>query len=151
LLRQQESRRDNELKRLKTTEQREQRPLRPEERERIAEIEQKPGLPILGPIRSYYKVPIPTLDREVARDKELRRKPEDVEGAVFEFKWLSAPGTACFLAALLSMALLRVRPGPALTILRRTIIQMKVPIPTIACMLGLSYVTRYAGMDATLG
>jgi lactate permease len=28
---------------------------------------------------------------------------------------------------------------------------MKVPIPTIACMLGLSYVTRYAGMDATLG
>jgi lactate permease len=28
---------------------------------------------------------------------------------------------------------------------------MKIPIPTIACMLGLSYVTRYAGMDATLG
>ena len=28
---------------------------------------------------------------------------------------------------------------------------MKVPIPTIACMLGLSYVTKYAGMDATLG
>src|SRR5262249_1835750 len=29
--------------------------------------------------------------------------------------------------------------------------QMKIPIPTIALMLGLSYVTRYAGMDATLG
>jgi lactate permease len=28
---------------------------------------------------------------------------------------------------------------------------MKVPIPTIACMLGLSYVTKFAGMDATLG
>jgi lactate permease len=28
---------------------------------------------------------------------------------------------------------------------------MKIPIPTICCMLGLSYVTRYAGMDATLG
>ena len=28
---------------------------------------------------------------------------------------------------------------------------MKIPIPTIAFMLGLSYVTRYAGMDATLG
>jgi lactate permease len=28
---------------------------------------------------------------------------------------------------------------------------MKIPIPTIALMLGLSYVTRYAGMDATLG
>ena len=33
----------------------------------------------------------------------------------------------------------------------RTFFQMKVPIPTIACMLGLSYVTRYSGMDATLG
>src|ERR1044072_5027906 len=29
--------------------------------------------------------------------------------------------------------------------------KIKIPIPTIACMLGLSYVTRYAGMDATLG
>ena len=28
---------------------------------------------------------------------------------------------------------------------------MKVPIPTIALMLGLSYVTKYAGIDATLG
>jgi lactate permease len=36
-------------------------------------------------------------------------------------------------------------------VLRRTVIQMKIPIPTIAFMLGLSYVTRYAGMDATLG
>ena len=28
---------------------------------------------------------------------------------------------------------------------------MRVPIPTIVFMLGLSYVTRYSGMDATLG
>jgi lactate permease len=28
---------------------------------------------------------------------------------------------------------------------------MRIPIPTIALMLGLSYVTKYAGMDATLG
>jgi L-lactate permease len=44
-----------------------------------------------------------------------------------------------------------VRLRPALSIVRKTLIQMKVPIPTIACMLGLSYVTKYAGMDATLG
>jgi lactate permease len=34
---------------------------------------------------------------------------------------------------------------------RQTAVQMKVPIPTIAFMLGLSYITRFAGMDATLG
>jgi lactate permease len=28
---------------------------------------------------------------------------------------------------------------------------MRIPIPTIGFMLGLSYVTKYAGMDATLG
>ena len=32
-----------------------------------------------------------------------------------------------------------------------TVRQMRLPIPTIAFMLGLSYVTRYSGMDATLG
>jgi L-lactate permease len=36
-------------------------------------------------------------------------------------------------------------------VVRRTFWQMKIPIPTIVCMVGLSYVTRYAGMDATLG
>ena len=36
-------------------------------------------------------------------------------------------------------------------VLVRTIVQMKIPIPTIAFMIGLSYVTRYAGMDASLG
>jgi len=36
-------------------------------------------------------------------------------------------------------------------VFRRTAFQMRIPIPTIAFMLGLSYVTRYAGMDATLG
>src|SRR5205807_4616085 len=41
--------------------------------------------------------------------------------------------------------------GQIRRVLRRTVYQMKIPIPTICCMLGLSYVTRYAGMDATLG
>src|SRR5439155_12465667 len=36
-------------------------------------------------------------------------------------------------------------------VFKRTFVQMKIPIPTIAFMLGLSYVTRYSGMDATLG
>src|SRR5205085_1025487 len=41
--------------------------------------------------------------------------------------------------------------GQVVRVFRRTFVQMKIPIPTIACMLGLSYVTRYAGLDATLG
>ena len=55
------------------------------------------------------------------------------------------------LAALASMVLLRMSRQQIGAVLKRTVIQMKIPIPTIAFMLGLSYVTRYSGMDATLG
>ncbi|HJZ59982.1 MAG TPA: L-lactate permease, partial [Gemmataceae bacterium] len=54
-------------------------------------------------------------------------------------------------AAVVSMVLLRVSRAQVRAVFRKTAFQMRVPIPTIACMLGLSYVTKYAGMDATLG
>jgi len=62
-----------------------------------------------------------------------------------------APGSPVFAAALVSMLLLRMTRAQVKEVFRKTCIQMKVPIPTIACMLGLSYVTKYAGIDATLG
>ncbi|HEV3204413.1 MAG TPA: L-lactate permease [Gemmataceae bacterium] len=78
----------------------------------------------------------------------LAPKPEKAE---FNFAWLTAPGSAVFVAALLSMLMLRMNRTQIRRVVQRTFIQMKIPIPTIGCMLGLSYVTRYAGMDATLG
>ncbi|GBD36069.1 Glycolate permease GlcA [bacterium HR36] len=73
------------------------------------------------------------------------------ERAVFNFAWLTAPGTAVFLAALVSMLLLRMNGAQMKSVFAKTFFQMKIPIPTIAMMLGLSYVTRYGGLDATLG
>jgi lactate permease len=73
------------------------------------------------------------------------------ESAVFTFNWLTAPGTPVFLAALTSMVLLRLTPAQVGKVFRKTFWQMRIPIPTIGFMLGLSYVTKYAGMDATLG
>jgi lactate permease len=78
-------------------------------------------------------------------------KESVAEKAEFDFPWLTAPGTAVFFAALVSMAMFRMSRSQIVRVFRRTVVQMKIPIPTIACMLGLSYVTRYAGMDATLG
>lgn len=105
---------------------------------------------MIGPIQTNYLIPIPTLHKEVTRDKYLdpEQKPE---GALFNFAWLTAPGTAVMFAALMSMVMLRMNGQQIRRVLGRTFYQMKIPIPTIACMLGLSYVTRYAGMDATLG
>src|SRR5262245_17495922 len=107
----------------------------------------------VGPVQTNYLIPIPFLHDEVERDPRLNveGKPAEREKALFNFAWLTAPGTAVFLAAVVSMAMFRMSPGQIGAVLRRTCIQMKIPIPTIAFMLGLSYVTRYAGMDATLG
>ncbi len=112
---------------------------------------------IVGELKSKYEVKFDGLDGESLRPERLRKKNADgttdnePEKAVFEFPWLSTPGTPVFVSALISIALFRIRPRRIAAVFRRTFVQMKVPIPTIACMLGLSFVTRYAGMDATLG
>jgi lactate permease len=121
---------------------------------RQRETERKHGLD-LGIAKSYYDLPVATLDGQVARADRLKKHPEnpepEPEEAVFKFTWLSAPGTPVFVAALMSMAFLRMTLRQIKAAIRKTFVQMKIPIPTIAFMIGLSYVTRYAGMDATLG
>lgn len=107
----------------------------------------------IGPIQTNYKVPIPGLHEEVARAERLRKDPQVIERekAEFNLAWLTSPGSPALAAALVSMLLLRVTGSQVVSIVRRTIWQMRIPIPTIAFMLGLSYVTRFSGMDATLG
>ena len=117
-----------------------------------------------GPVRSIGAhrqpttiVPIPTLHKQVdprrsALHEGRRKSDRSPKRPTFNFAWLTAPGTAVFFAALLSMVLLRMnRRRRSAACSGGPVIQMKIPIPTIAFMLGLSYVTRYAGMDATLG
>jgi lactate permease len=108
---------------------------------------------IAGDLHTNYVLPVPFLNQDVTRDPRLLEegKESKPERALFDLPWLSTPGTAVFVAALLSMLLLRMSPAQIGRVFRRTCFQMRIPIPTIACMLGLSYVTRYAGMDATLG
>jgi lactate permease len=87
-----------------------------------------------------------------AVNADVARRMTDVpEKAEFNFAWLTAPGTPVLAAALLSMLMLRMTRRQVGAVVRRTFLQMRIPIPTICFMLGLSYVTRYAGMDATLG
>jgi L-lactate transport len=106
----------------------------------------------IGPLETNYILPIPWLDKQSFRDPRLQEGgTSKAEEATFNFAWLTAPGSAVFVSALLSMVLLRMNRTQIRCVFQRTFVQMKVPIPTICFMLGLSYVTRYAGMDATLG
>src|SRR5262249_29173854 len=109
---------------------------------------------MFGPVQTRYMISVPRLHGQVMRDSQLHdpakgeQKPESAE---FNFAWLTAPGTSVFVAALLSMLMLRTSRTQVRAVVWRTCRQMRIPIPTICFMLGLSYVTRYAGMDATLG
>jgi L-lactate transport len=121
---------------------------------RGAETDAKRALEV-GPVRTFYEFEVPTLHKEVERADRLL-PPGAVgdarrEAAVFKLPWVTAPGSAVFLAALASMAFLRMNGRQVAGVFRKTAVQMKIPIPTIALMLGLSYVTKYAGIDATLG
>ena len=93
---------------------------------------------------------VPYLHKAVLRAQPVVAKPTP-ENAKFDFNWLTATGTACFLAALLAGTLLGLRAGAMLKIFGKTLHRMRLAIVAMACMLGLGYVTRYSGMDAVLG
>jgi lactate permease len=123
---------------------------------RQAEVGGKPD-GVLGPlgvgyVRSNYLLPVPSLHEAVTRPERLQKPgAAEPEKAIFNFCWLTGPGTPVFLAALTTIFVLRMTRAQVLAALAMTFVQMSMTIPTIAFMLGLSYITRYAGMDATLG
>jgi lactate permease len=92
----------------------------------------------------------PYLHGKVFRTAPVVAKPA-AEAARFDFNWLTATGTGCFLAALVSGLVLGLGPGKIIKILGATLFRLRFAIIAMTCMLGLGYVTRYSGMDAVLG
>ncbi len=92
----------------------------------------------------------PYLHNKVFRTAPVVQKPT-AEGARFDFNWLTATGTGCFLSAIFAGLLLGLGPGKLLQIFGRTLVRLRFAIVAMTCMLGLGYVTRYSGMDAVLG
>ena len=93
---------------------------------------------------------VPYLNNAISRAAPVVVKPTP-ESARFDFNWLSATGTGCFVAAILSGTLLGLRPAQLMVIFWRTVVRMRLAMISISFMLGLGYVTRYSGLDAVLG
>ena len=105
---------------------------------------------------------VPGLHNMIQRVPPVVAQPSPY-AAVFEFNWLSASGTSCFLATIAAAMLLRVSPARFGRIYLATLKQLTMPrerddrparpgpIPTIACMLSLAYLMNYSGMTSTLG
>ena len=76
----------------------------------------------------------------------------DGRAAVFTFNGLSFTGTGIFVAAVVSAAADGLLAPPrASAIYGRTLKRVRFSLLTVAAMLSLGYVTRYSGLDATLG
>lgn len=77
---------------------------------------------------------------------------KSAEAAVYGFNLLTMAGTGILIAAFISgIFFLKVSVAQWKEIFIRTVTRLKVPLTVIASVVGLGYMTRYAGTDAVLG
>ncbi len=73
------------------------------------------------------------------------------EGAVYTFNLLSATGSGILLAAVIGGLLMKYNPLQLVQAYGRTLWRVRYSLLTIVLMLGLGTLTRYSGLDTTLG
>jgi lactate permease len=91
-------------------------------------------------VRTYPVVPKPTPE-----------KPTKPEAAEFKLNFLSATGTGILLAALAAGLIMGFSPRELGHVYLETLWRVRYSLLTIAAMLALGNVTKYSGIDATLG
>jgi len=110
----------------------------------------------VGPIRSALQrldisIPWPLLDGRVLRAPPVAASVTPYR-AVFSFAVFSAPGTAIFIAGLLSMFILPgMTPRKAFSCLGKTIVNLRGTIATVCFVVATAYVMNYSGMNSSLG
>lgn len=94
---------------------------------------------------------MPALHNLVQRMPPVAPVNAKPEAARFTINWLSAAGTGVFVAAMLSGLVLRMTAAQWKAAIVQTLQRMKIPVLVIGQVLGLGFLTRYAGTDAVLG
>ena len=110
------------------------------------------GIPAVNGLLSQatIAVPWPGLHNLIQRIPPVVAKPSNY-AAMYNFNYLSAAGSAVFLAAVISAVCLRVPPAKCVLILGKTLHQLGVPAVTFASVLALALLMNYSGATATLG
>ena len=99
---------------------------------------------------SAPKFPVVGLHQMVQRVPPVVRKPTG-EAAVYSLNWLTATGSGILVAAVISGLIMGFTPWKMAHIYWKTIIRVRFSLVTIAAMLSIGYMTRYSGLDATMG
>ncbi len=107
--------------------------------------------PMVAKLNSV-SIPIqwPGLHNLIARVPPVTAKVSPY-AAVFNLNWLSASGTSCMIACILSCFVLRVPPLQAIKIFLSTMRQLTFSLITLACVLGLAYLMNYSGRHRNAG
>ncbi|MGU3360740.1 L-lactate permease [Methylobacterium sp. M6A4_1b] len=104
---------------------------------------------IVNPLFTW-KYEVPGLHNVIMKVPPVVAKAHP-EAAVFSFTYMSYTGTGVLFAALISGLIMRFSPLRLVTAYLETIWVLRYSLITIAAMLALGVLTRYAGVDATLG
>src|SRR5215212_7362019 len=94
--------------------------------------------------------PVEGLDRMIQKMPPVVEKPE-TERAVFAFTYLSYTGTGILIPTIISGLLMRFSPLRLITAYFETLWVVRYSLLTIVAMLAIGVLTRYSGLDATLG
>jgi lactate permease len=101
-------------------------------------------------VARFNRIAVPGLHNKITQVSPVVKK-DTPYGATFELNWLTASGSACFLATIAAAMFLGVGPKRLAGIYVATFKQLSFAILTIASMLGLAYLMNYSGMTSTLG
>ena len=99
---------------------------------------------------SVVKIPFEGLHNMIEKIPPVAPTPHK-EAAIYNFNYLSATGSGILLAALIAGLFMRYSIVDLVRIYLRTIWRVRYSLLTIVLMLALGYLTRYSGLDATLG
>ena len=94
--------------------------------------------------------PIPTLHQQILRMPPIVFEPA-AESAVFRLNWFSATGSAIFLAGVFNGLALKFKPREIARFFTESIRDVRFSLLTISGMMSLGFISRFSGMDATLG
>ncbi len=92
----------------------------------------------------------PGLDGVVFKAAPIVAKPT-LYAASYKWQWLTAPGTAMFLSALISMVVLGISPATGGRVFLKTFKQLRFALITLSSVIGLGFLANYSGMSFTLG
>jgi lactate permease len=96
------------------------------------------------------QIPVSGLNKMVLRAPPVVPKPT-AEAAIFGLNWISATGSGILVAAIISGFIMGLSLRRMVVMWWKTVWHVRFSLMTIAAMMSVGILTRYSGLDATMG